>query len=90
MTTLRHVHVSFKGALMQIVESLEELRYLTTLTNEDIFFLQNIFTDRHLHALLAVGLIILIDIVINMMLQKVPLLLITLICCNMMNVTRRF
>lgn len=43
-------------AVSQIVDSLDEIQYLTELNDADIGSVQSIFEDRSLHALLSVGI----------------------------------
>ena len=42
-------------AVSQIVDSLDEIQYLTELNDADISSVQSIFEDRSLHALLSVA-----------------------------------
>jgi len=44
-------------AVNQIVDSLDEIQYLTELNDADISSVQSIFEDRSLHALLSVIII---------------------------------
>ena len=42
-------------AVSQIIESLDEMQYLSELNDADVTSVQSIFEDRQLHALLTVS-----------------------------------
>lgn len=46
---------SCKGAVSQVLDSLEEIHALTDCSEKDLDFLHSVFQDHHLHTLLDVS-----------------------------------